>query len=86
MSEIILGLIIFSLIGFIGWREKHFSQERKDLVAGILAKDVNEYKFAVTPPKKEKKETPEEPPEYVSTSSLTDEEFFEAIAKGNKVN
>jgi len=86
MTEIILGLIIFSLIGFIGWREKHFSQERKDLVAGILAKDVREYKFAVTPPVKEKKEVTQEPPEYVSTSSLSDEEFFEAIRKGNEVN
>lgn len=86
MTEIILGLIIFSLIGFIGWREKHFSQERKDLVAGILAKDIEEYKFAVTPPVKEKKEQPQEPPEFVATSALSDEEFFEAIRKGNEVN
>lgn len=85
MESIMLGLIIFALIGFIAWREKHFSQERKDLIGGILSKDATEYKFVTTPPQKKEKKEPVLP-EFMDEHSLTDEEFFEAIKKTNEPN
>lgn len=82
MTEVILGLIIFALIGFIGWREKHFSVERKDLIAGILSKDVHEFTIATTPIQKVK-EAPKQPSELMEESALSDDEFYDAIVRSN---
>lgn len=83
MSELILGIIILALIAFIAWREQHFSLERKDLIAGVLSKDIHEFRIATTPIDK-KKEEPKTPSDLVEEQSLSDEEFFEAIKKSNE--
>lgn len=80
--EIMFGLIIFALIGFIAWREKHFTEERKQLISGILSKDVQEFTIATQVPSK--KPEPQIPPEFIPESDLSDDEFFDAIKKSQE--
>lgn len=79
-----MGVIILALIGFLAWREKEIRQERKELMTAALTKDPVAYRIAATPPSKE----PEQPaaPEFMPTTEMTDDEFFEAIKKNNEVN
>jgi hypothetical protein len=83
MSELILGVVILALVGFIAWREKLFVQEKKDLLAAKLSENATEFKILTTPPRKEEK-TEEVPSEFVPTSALSDDEFFEVIKKSNE--
>lgn len=85
VTEVILGIITLSLIGFIAWREKHFTLERKELIAGILAKDLNDFTVAVTPPQKEEKKVVT-PSEFILEESVSDEDWLKAIKKTNEAN
>jgi len=85
METIILGLLIFSLIGFIVWREKHFMQEKQQLISLKLSENVSDFKFSTAPVSKEKKIV-ELSADYMEEQSLSDEDWFEAIRKTNEVN
>jgi hypothetical protein len=84
MSEIILGVVILALIGFVAWREKHFVEEKKQLMAFKLSENAVEFKIATEKPQKVQEE--EIPSEFIPTNALTDDEFFEAIKKSNEIN
>ena len=82
MTELVMGVIILALIGFIAWREKETRHERRELMTGALTKDPVEYRIAATTPTKEEK--PQAPAEFMPTTEMSDEEFFEAIKKSNE--
>jgi hypothetical protein len=82
MSEIILGVIILALIGFITWRERHFLDEKRQIMAFKMSDTVTEFRIATEKPKKD--EEAKVPSEFVDEQSLTDDEFFEAIKKTNE--
>ena len=82
MTEAILGLIVFALIGFIAWREKHFVSEKQQLMAFKLSETATEFKIVTEQPKKE--EPAKIPTDYIEEQALSDDEFFEAIKKSNE--
>ena len=85
--ELLLGIIIFALIGFIAWREKHFANERHDLIAALLSRDATEYKITSTPATQEREiVTPATPSPFIDEHALSDDEWFEAIKKTNEAN
>ena len=86
VNEIILGIIVLSLIGFIAWRERQFHQERKDLIAGVLSKDLKDFQIAIAPPEKKGEKEATIPSEWVSEETLDDEAWFKAIKKTNEAN
>jgi hypothetical protein len=81
MSELILGIIILALIGFIAWREKHFVSEKQQLMAFKLSETATEFKIVTEAPKKE--EPTKVSSDFIEEQSLSDDEFFEAIKKSN---
>lgn len=77
--EILLGLIIFTLLGYIVWKDYHFSTERKMLLTAALSKTSAEFVTATKIDEKEKVE--EEVPDVIPQESLSDEEFSKSIHK-----
>ena len=83
MSEVILGIIILALIGFITWRERHFLEEKRQIMGFKLSQTATEFRLVTENPKKDKDE-PKIPSDFVEEQSLSDEDFFEAIKKSNE--
>lgn len=79
--EIILGLIIFALFGYIIWKDSHFAKERRELLNAVLSKTSIE--FATANKITEKVEEPKEEvqSEFIPQDSLSDEEFYDGINK-----
>jgi len=77
MVEWILALIIFSLIGYIVWKDRQHQTEVQLLLNRIMAKDLNEFQQHTIGVKGEKTEP--KPPEFVSVQSLSDDEWNKLI-------
>jgi len=80
MTEIVLSLVIFLLLGVIVWliRENHTQQKR--LIKAILSKDLTDFtmsELAEQPVSKQK----EVDPDLTPLSELDDEQFTKMIKK-----
>lgn len=86
MTELILGMIVLALLGYVIWKDHHFSTERRELLNAVLSKNSIEFATAnkISEPQEEKPEEPQ--PDYVSQDGLSDDEFIEAINKNNEEN
>ncbi len=77
MVEYILALIIFSLLGYIVWKDKQHQREVSQLLDRIMAKDLQEFQAATVPINQEKPEI--KPPEFVPMQTLPDDEWDKLI-------
>lgn len=75
--EILLGFTILAFMGFLIYREKHFSEEKRQLIHALKAKDVQE--FVTAEKVAESKPEPELPPEFIQEQDLSDEDFDKHI-------
>lgn len=76
--EIILGLIILALLGYIVFKDHVFAKERRELLNAVLSKTSIEFATAnkIMEPE-EKKEV--EQPEFVPQETVSDEDFAKQI-------
>ena len=81
MNEIILGLIIAALLGFMAWERHETKKERTKWINALLAKTTEQYRDLELTDKVKPIETPkvEKAPEFVPESDITDEQFKEQI-------
>jgi hypothetical protein len=78
MSEIILGLVIFSLLGVIVYLTKTHREEVDKLTRVVIAKNLTDYTTnSIIEKDKPKKETPE--PDLVPIEQVDDKTFLKAI-------
>lgn len=80
MTELILFLIIFFLLGVIVWLIHQYHAQEKKLIKALLSKDVHEFtmsELAERPTKKEK----EVESDLIPMSDVSDEEFHKALQK-----
>lgn len=83
MIDILLGVIILALLGYIAYLEYQFKKERKDLLRAIMAKNLTEMTIAEGVEKQAKRE-PQPPPTVVESTELSDEEFDKHIKAINQ--
>ena len=83
MIDILLGVIILFLLGYIAYLEYQFKKERKDLLRAIMAKDLTEMTIAENTDKQVKRELPL-PPTVVESTELSDDEFDKHIKEVNQ--
>lgn len=81
MIEIILGIIILALLGYIVWKDHHFSNERKILLNAALSKTSIEFATANKITEKEEEKVEESLPEFISQDTLDDDEFVAGLRK-----
>ena len=98
MTEIILTIVIFGLLGLLGYREVLAKQERDELTRKIMARNYFEYMStnkALSPREEHrlareyqdqiaKDVTPAVDETYKETEEMTDEERDKYIAAGGK--
>lgn len=82
MAEIILGLIIFALIGYIVWSEQQHNLKESKYIKAILAKDLPEMVEAEMMEKEEPEE--EKSDEFVPVEDADDKTFDKMIEEANK--
>lgn len=85
ITEIILGIVIITLIGYIVWKDSHYGKERRELLNAVLSKTSIEFATAnrIDNPE-DKVEVVEEEPDEVDQDKQSDEEFFKGIKQMNK--
>ena len=83
MIDLLLGIIILALLGYIAYLEYQFKKERKDLIRAIMAKDLTEMTIAESVDKQAKRKLPL-PPAVVESTELSDEEFDKHIKEVNQ--
>jgi len=76
MTEIILGLTIFALLGYIGYITHQFRKERAELISRITTRDYKEYVEV----RKEEIKKPEKP--IVVNPNLIPYEEYSATEEG----
>lgn len=79
VNEIILGLIVLSLIGYIVWNEREHSKKESKYIKAILAKDLTEMVEAEMA--EDTDPLDDTPPEFMPVEQLSDEAFAEHIKK-----
>ena len=84
--EIILGIIILALLGYIAWKDYHFGRERVTLINAILSKTSIEFATANKITEKQEEPKEEAPPEYISQDGLSDEEFVAGLRKSSSID
>ena len=80
--EILLGITIIAFIGFITYREKQFSEEKRQLIHALKSKDVEQ--FMVAEHVSEEKSTTPTEPEFVLEQDLEDEDFQKFVKETNE--
>lgn len=82
--EIILAGIIVALLAFIYLKDKQNASERRSLINGILSKDSAEFAHAEAIVEDIKERRPETTPDFIDQSTLSDDDFFDAVKSTNE--
>ena len=82
MTEIILGIIILVLFGYLAWQDYNNRKERGKFINALMAKTQEGFRDLELTDKVEPIKPPvPQPPQFVPESDLTDEEFEEKVLK-----
>jgi len=84
MTEIILGIISLSLIGYIVWSEREHSKKESKYIKAILAKDLPEMVEAEAVENRE--EVEEKPPEFIAVEDADEDTFDKMIKEQGKID
>lgn len=84
ITEIILGIIVLALIGYIVWKDKHYGQERRELLNAVLSKTSIEFATANKIGESVDEKKKEELPDIIDQDQLDQKEFEESIKKTNE--
>ena len=81
MSELILGLIVLALLGFLAWQEYSNRRERAKFINALIAKTPEEFRDLELTEKVEPIKPNTQPPEFVPEQDIPEEQFNEMIKK-----
>lgn len=83
MTDLIFGGIIIILLAFTVVKDREHAKDRRQLITALLSRNSTEFAHAEAVIEVDKDKEPVPAP-FVDETSLSDDDFFEAIKKTNE--